>query len=168
MEYGEIDRAFCDQEKERLYHPMQVENGMDWRELNMAIAKAMQNYCGGVKCKDLLLEGLDLLKQYQEEMVPQVGASNPHELMRAHEVFDILTVAQLILEACLLRESSSVPLCFERSDFPQLDPPEDDHFITIRLDAEGNVVKGTVPKGYFGDLKTEYEKRNQDYIRGEK
>ena len=168
VEYGTIDREFCQKEKERLYHPMEVENGMDWRELNMASAKAMQNYCGGTKCKDLLMEGLDLLKQYQEEMVPQVGASNPHELMRAHEVFDILTVAQLILQSCLLRESSSVPLCFERSDFPQMDPPENDHFITIRLDRDGNVVKGIVPKGYFGDLKTEYEKRNQDYIRGDK
>ncbi|MGN0159459.1 MAG: FAD-dependent oxidoreductase [Brotaphodocola sp.] len=168
VEYGEIDRTFCDAEKERLYHPMQVEDGMSWKELNMAISKAMQNYCGGVKCKDLLLEGLDLLKYYETEMVPQISAENPHELMRVHEVFDILTVAQMILHACLLRESSSAPLCFERSDFPQMDPPEDDHFITIRLDEEGNVVKGVVPKGYFGDLQTEYEKRNQDYIRGER
>lgn len=166
VEYGEIDREFCEKEKARLYHPMEVENGMDWRELNMAIAKAMQNYCGGVKCRELLLEGLDLLDQYEEEIVPQIGASNPHELMRAHEVFDILTVAKLILQACLLRESSSVPLCFKRSDFPQQDPPEDDHFITIRLDEQGRVVKGEVPKDYFGDLKTEYEKRNQDYIKG--
>lgn len=168
VEYGEIDKDFCQAEKERLYHPMQVENGMDWRELNMAISKAMQNYCGGVKCKDLLTEGLDLLNHYEKDIVPQIGASNPHELMRVHEVFDILTVSKLILESCLLRESSSVPLCFERSDFPELDPKENDHFITIRLDKDGNVVKGAVPKGYFGDLKTEYEKRNQDYIRGEK
>jgi succinate dehydrogenase/fumarate reductase flavoprotein subunit len=168
VSFGEIDREFCEAEKQRLYHPMQVENGMDWRELNMAIAKAMQNYCGGVKCKSLLLEGLELLKQYEEEMVPQVSAANPHELMRAHEVFDILTVSQLILESCLQRESSSEPLCFERSDFPEIDPPENDHFITIRLDENGKVVKGIVPKGYFGDLKTEYEKRNQDYIRGER
>ncbi len=167
VEYGEIDRAFCDAEKARLYHPMEVENGMDWRELNMAISKAMQNYCGGVKCRDLLNQGLELLEQYEREAVPQVGASNPHELMRAHEVFDILTVAKLILQACLLRESSSEPLCFSRSDFPEMDPPKDDCFITIRLDASGQVVRGTVPKGYFGDLKEEYEKRNADYVDGD-
>lgn len=167
VEYGEIDQAFCDAEKARLYHPMEVENGMDWRELNMAISKAMQNYCGGVKCRDLLNQGLELLEQYEREAVPQVGASNPHELMRAHEVFDILTVAKLILQACLLRESSSEPLCFSRSDFPEMDPPKDDCFITIRLDASGQVVRGTVPKGYFGDLKEEYEKRNADYVDGD-
>ena len=31
VEYGEIDREFCEKEKERLYHPLYVENGMDWR-----------------------------------------------------------------------------------------------------------------------------------------
>ena len=165
VEYGEIDREFCEKEKERLYHPLYVENGMDWRELNMAISKAMQNYCGGTKCKDLLTEGLDLLAQYERDVVPNIQASNPHELMRAHEVFDILEVARLILNACLLRESSSAPLCFLRSDFPEMDPAKDDHFITIRLDENGKVVKGEIPKGYFGDLETEYEKRNQDYIR---
>ena len=74
-------------------------------------------------------------------------------------------MAKLILNACLLRESSCAPLCFLRSDFPETDPAKDDHFITIRLDENGKVVKGEIPKGYFGDLETEYEKRNQDYIR---
>ena len=83
--------------------------------------------------------------------------------MRAHEVFDILEVSQMILHACLLRESSSVPLCFERSDFPEKDPEKDRYFITIRKEGE-NIVKGAVPHGYFGDLEEEYEKRNGDYI----
>ncbi len=83
---------------------------MDWRELNMAISKAMQNYCGGVKCDDLLKEGLDLLESFETEIVPQICCENPHELMRAHEVFDILEVSKLILYACMARKSSSAPL----------------------------------------------------------
>ena len=166
-EFGEINREFCETEKARLYAPMQVENGMSWKELNMAISKAMQNYCGGVKCEDLLKEGLDLLLHYQNDVVPTLSAANPHELMRTHEVLDILTVSIMILQACLMRKSSSVPLCFERSDYPEVDPAENDHFITISLDDNGEVVRGDIPKGYFGDLKTEYEKRNQDYINGE-
>ena len=155
------------EEKQRLYAPLYVENGMDWRELNMAIAKAMQNYCGGVKCKDLLEEGLSLLDSYGKEAVPALSCANPHELMRAHEVMDILDVCKLIMNACLLRESSSVPLCFERSDFPEKDPQRDNHFITIRQE-NGRIIKGTVPHDYYGDLKTEYEKHNQDYIGGER
>ena len=144
-----------DAEMKRLYAPLRNEDGMNWRELNMAISKAMQNYCGGIKCAELLKEGLDLLESYEKEKVPQLSAATPHDLMRTHEVLDILEVAKLILNACLMRESSSAPLCFERSDFPEVDPENDKHFITIRME-----------NGNFGNLKEEYEKRNQDYIGG--
>ena len=72
----------------------------------MAVSKAMQNYCGGVKCKALLEEGLALLNSYEKEALPLVKAENPHELMRAHEVFDILEVAKMILQACIFRAVS--------------------------------------------------------------
>ena len=165
-ELAEPDRAEIEREKERLYAPLRSQEGMNWRELNMAISKAMQNYCGEIKCRELLEEGLDLLASYQREMVPALSCDNPHDLMRTHEVLDILQVSQMILQACLFRESSSKPLCFQRSDFPQMDPQEDRCFYTIRLE-EGKPVRGRVPLGYFGDVEQEYEKRNQDYILGE-
>ena len=73
---------------------MSLEEGIGWKELNMAISKAMQNYCGGVRCEALLREGLDLLEQFEQDMVPRLAAANPHELMRTHEVLDILTVSR--------------------------------------------------------------------------
>lgn len=165
-ELAEIDQAEVDAERERLYAPMNRTEGVTWKELNMAISKAMQNYCGGVKNDDLLIQGIDLLKSYREEIVPQLYCNNPHELMRTHEVLDILDVSEMILQACLMRKSSSKQLCFYRSDYPQMDPKEDHCFITIRQE-NGVPVRETVPGDYFGDLKTEYEKRNQDYIGGE-
>ena len=167
VDLPEPKREDIEKEKERLYAPLHVKDGMSWKELNMAVSKAMQNYCGGIKCRELLEEGLDVLKSYEKEMVPEISCKNPHELMRAHEVFDILQVAQMILQACLFRESSSRPLCFERSDFPQMDPKEDRCFYTIRLE-DGKPVRGRVPLRYFGDIEEEYEKRNQDYIQERK
>lgn len=158
----EPDREEIEKEKERLYAPLYVEEGMDWRELNKAISKAMQNYCGGVKNDMLLLQGLSLLESYEKEFVPQISCANPHELMRAHEVMDILEVCKLILNACLLRKSSSAPLCFERSDYPEVDPKEDQCFITIWQE-EGQICSRRVPKDYYGDVKMEYEAHNQDY-----
>ena len=58
-------------------------------------------------------------------MVPKLSCQNPHELMRAHEVLDILTVAKMVLYASLARKSSSAPLCFTRSDYPEMDPEKD-------------------------------------------
>ncbi|MGN0746417.1 MAG: hypothetical protein ACI4ML_07075, partial [Aristaeellaceae bacterium] len=64
---------------------------------------------------------------------------------------------------CLLRKSSSAPLCFERSDYPEMDPEEDRKFITIRQE-DGQIVRGEVPHRYFGDIEQEYIRRNGDYI----
>lgn len=163
VDLTEADREAVEKEKARLYAPLNVEDGLEWRELNMAISKAMQNYCGEIKCRELLEEGLNVLNGYEEEIVPRLSCKNPHDLMRAHEVLDILEVSRMILQACLFRESSSKPLCFQRSDFPQEDPEEDRCFYTIRME-DGKPVRGRVPLGYFGDVETEYEKRNQDYI----
>ena len=162
---GEVERKQIDDEIERLYAPMYRSDGVSWKELNFAISKAMQNYCGGIKCDDLLKEGIDLLQSYRRDVVPELYCYNPHDLMRTHEVLDILDVAEMILNACLLRKSSSKQLCFERSDYPEMDPPEDHHFITIRQE-NGKIIRGDIPGDYFGDLETEYEKRNQDYIGG--
>ncbi len=152
-------------EKKRLYAPLYVkENGISWKELNMAISKAMQNYCGGVKCEALLKEGLDLLHSFETDVVPRLSCKNPHDLMRTHEVLDILTVAQMVLHACLLRKASSEPLCFKRSDFPAEEPVSDRKHIVIRQE-NGTVMERLVPLDFFGNLKEEYEKRNQDYIR---
>lgn len=158
------DEADIEAEKQRLYAPLFREDGMDWRELNMAISKAMQNYCGGVKNDMLLLQGLELLEEYEREYVPQIKCRNPHELMRAHEVFDILDVSKLIINACLLRKSSSQPLCFERSDYSETDPLEDQCFITI-LNEDGEIKSRRIPKDYYGDVKIEYEKRNAEYMK---
>ena len=129
-----------------------------------SIAKAMQNYCGGVKCEALLREGLDLLKSFETEIVPRLFASNPHELMRTHEVLDILTVAQIVLRASLERKASSEPLCFRRGDYPEMEKEEERRHIVIRQE-DGAVCTRDVPLDFFGDLREEYEKRNGDYIR---
>lgn len=154
-------------EMERLYAPLYSKGGMDWRELNMAIAKAMQNYCGEVKSEEELVEGLSLLDSYEKDALPEVSCHNPHELMRTHEVEDILTVAKMICEACRMRKSSSKPLNFERSDYPEMDPPEDRKFITIRRGGDGKPVRGEKPLDYYrknSDVETEYERHNADYI----
>jgi succinate dehydrogenase/fumarate reductase flavoprotein subunit len=162
------DREDVEREKERLYAPLyaEKEGSMTWKELNMAISKAMQNYCGGIKCDALLEEGLDLLKAFEKESVPRLSADNPHDLMRIHEVLDILTVAQIVLHASLARKSSSEPLCFKRSDYPEVDPASDRRHLALHWDGETAVVR-SVPLDFFGDLQIEYEKRNQDYMENE-
>ena len=104
------------------------------------------------------------MNTYENEMVPQLSCANPHDLMRTHEVLDILQVAKMIMQACLFRKSSSDELHFYRSDYPEKDPEQDRCFITIRQE-NGKAVRGEIPLDYYGDIQTEYEMRNQDYIK---
>lgn len=165
-ELSECPEDQAREEKERLLAPLGEDGDMNWKELNFAISKCMQNYCAEVKCEELLDEGLDLLETFSREYVPRLKCSNPHDLMRTHEVMDILEVSKMILEACKMRKSSSAPLYFERSDYPEMDPEEDRKFLTIRK-VDGKAVRGEVPHDYFGDVEEMYEKFNQDYINGE-
>lgn len=163
-DFYNYDQQDIEKERKRLYAPLYVDNGITWKELNMAISKAMQNYCGANKCDALLHEGLDLLEQFEKDIVPQLSCQNPHDLMRIHEVLDILTVSQLVIHSCLARKTSCTPLNFDRIDNDQRDSEEDKKHIVIYQD-NGQILTKEVPLDYFGDLKEEYEKRNQDYIK---
>ena len=157
------DEAFIEAEKQRLWAPLYVQDGLDWREINMAVAKAMQNYCGGIKCDDLLKQGLLLMTSIEQNDLPLVSCRNPHELMRAHEVSDIITVCKLILHAALARKCSSAPLYFARSDSQADAAASETGFITLSQQ-DGEVKVHMIPHDYYGDLKANYEQHNQDYI----
>lgn len=147
-------------EKERVYAPLfrDPNSNISWKELNEAIAKTMQNYCSEIKRDELLLSGVEQLERYQQEIVPNTAAANPHELVRLLEVFNILTVSQLILQACLTRSGNCKHLEFYRSD----DDGKFQPFLVIRHDGEKTLVR-EVSLDYAGNLKANYEKINSDY-----
>lgn len=162
-----ICREQVEDEKERVYAPLNIDpsKGTGWKELNMAISKTMQNYCGSEKTDDLLKIGLQILEGYEKHAEEYAYACNPHELIRLLEVYDILTVAQLIITSCMQRKSSSRALCFDRMDYPEMDPDKDRRFITLRK-TEGGIAVEDMPLDYYGDLKTNYEKYNAEYMGG--
>ena len=95
---------------------------MGWKELRAGIARVLQNYCGKYKNEETLLTGLKWLQSIRESEASRVYARNPHELARALECMTHITVGEIIIHASLNRKASSVPLCFDRLDYPQPDP----------------------------------------------
>ena len=154
-----FDASAVETEHRRVLAPMTSEGDLGWKELNMAIAKAMQLYCGSPKHEVTLGQVLALLEEYEREQVPQLHCDNPHDLMRTLEVVDILTVSKLILHACLSRRSSSRALCFDRADFPEVDPERDRKFILVRNDG-GRVRTEGLPLDFHGDLEENYARHN--------
>jgi succinate dehydrogenase/fumarate reductase flavoprotein subunit len=161
--FSKIDSGQADKERIRIYAPLKRDSGIEWKELNMRITRLMQHYCGEIKSEELLSTGLKLLEGIQNNEAPQVSAQNPHDLLRTLEVWNILTNAEIILNACLARKAGSKPLHFRRSDHPEMDPPEWNKFVTIKLD-KNEVETDEKALDYYGSLEKNYESHNLDYL----
>ena len=159
---SKISREQIDREKARIYAPVMRSSGLDWKEVHAGIARAMQYYVSEYKDENLLNMGLGALQKIEAEAVPLLYAMDPHKLMRSLEDTSLLTYAQIIIQASLARKASSMPLNFQRIDYPSLDPPEWNHFLTIKLE-NSKVKTGKLPLTFWGNMKKQYEVYNKDY-----
>lgn len=158
-----INRKQVEVEKARVYAPVDRKEGIDWKELNAGTCRVMQNYCGDPKNGELLKIGLLWLNDIEHNEASKGYATNPHKLMRLLEVKDILTCSRMIINACLARKASSSFLDFHRLDYPELDPPEWNKWVTVKL--ENREVKiGQLALDYWGPLKKNYEAHNKNYV----
>lgn len=151
-----VKREQIDEEKARVYSLVERHDGMEWKELASGIAKVMQTYCGDTKTEELMTIGLTSLEEIKEAEATTLYARNPHELMRAIEVQDILTCSEIVTHACLARKASNSWLMFDRLDFPDDDPPEWRKWLTLKLGAAGPEV-GELPLDFHGSLEENYD-----------
>jgi succinate dehydrogenase/fumarate reductase flavoprotein subunit len=142
-----IDRKQVEEEKARVYAPVMREGGMGWKELQAGLCRIMQDYCGEYKSEETLQMGLSWFASIRQSEAQAVYARNPHELARTLECFSRLTVSEIVLHASLARKASNSVLNFKRIDYPELDPPDWNKLVTIRLDG-GDVKVGELPLNY--------------------
>jgi succinate dehydrogenase/fumarate reductase flavoprotein subunit len=159
---SKISREQVNREKARVYAPLKRSSGVDWKELHAGIARVMQYYVSEFKTERLLKMGLGGLQKIEEESVPLLYALDPHKLMRSIEDTSLLTYAQIIIQAMLARKASSVPLNLRRIDYPALDPPEWNKYLTIKQ-KNGKITTGDLPLAFWGKMKDQYEAHNKDY-----
>ena len=111
-------------EKATLMAPLSEENGLPWIEVNRAIQQVMASYMGDLRTENGLKIGLLRLGEVKDEGKISVTRGEFRGLMRAHETYNLLEIAQgMLLAARERRCSSSYHLHF-RADYPEVDPPE--------------------------------------------
>lgn len=157
-----VEREQIKKEKKRVYVPASREEGVEWKELNNGVCQIMQNYCGNERNEEMFNIGLAALNEMKSFAESEAYASDPHKLGRLIDVFDIITVSQSIIHACIARKASSQALNFYRFDYPEIDPPAWRKFITIKQDGD-KVVIGELPIDYGSPLRESYEASNKDY-----
>ena len=159
---GTISRDQIDQEKKRIYAPTKRENGIDWKELHSGLTRVMQYYVSEFKTGRLLEMGLQELEKIETDAIPMLFANDPHKLMRSIEDLSMIEYAKIVIQASLARTASSRALGFNRIDCPEMDPPEWNKYLTIKLE-NNEVVIGDLPLRFWGNMKEQYEAHNQDY-----
>lgn len=157
-----LDQQQITREMARVYAPVERSGGMDWKELRAGLCRIMQNYCGEIKNPELLGIGLTWLGDVRDNVVPEAYAANPHMLMRVVENLNLIDCNEIIIQASLARRASSRHLGFTRQDYPEVDPPDWNKFITVKQDEQG-VQVGELPFDYAGSLPDQYLAHNSEY-----
>jgi succinate dehydrogenase/fumarate reductase flavoprotein subunit len=152
-----LAREQVTEEKNRVYAPLSGSGEIEWKELNAAICRVMQNYCGELKNEELLKLGLTWLNDLETNELSRVHVDNPHKLMRTLEVFNILSCSEMIVQASLARKASTPYLGFQRLDYPEVDPSEWHQWVTIRS-KDGTVHSERRSIDFWGPLAENYEK----------
>ena len=99
-------------------------------ELEDYIRNVNYNYVGIHKVKPKIERALELIRFAKEGAVPQLAADNPHELMRAIEVQQIIEISELHAQSSLLRNESRVIPIHYRDDYPEMDSNWDNKIVT--------------------------------------
>jgi succinate dehydrogenase/fumarate reductase flavoprotein subunit len=159
---GKISREQIEREKNRIFAPTKRTDGIEWKELHNGLTRAMQYFVSEFKTERLLKLGLEEIARIEEEAVPNLFALDPHKLMRSIEDLSMIEYAKIIIYSMLERKASSRMLGLNRIDYPEMDPPEWDKYLTIKL--ENDKIKfGELPQRFWGDMKQQYEAHNKDY-----
>ncbi len=117
---GEIDEEAAVLEKERIFAPLQLEEGMNYREFEGAIRTVMDYYMGlrrNQKGMELALEKLNFILTYAS----RIKAKDYHELLRTHEGLFMHKACVLTTLTSLQRKESGRGV-YKRTDFPDLNP----------------------------------------------
>ena len=117
-----------------MYHN---EDGLHWREVEIAVQNIIDHYAGKVRAEKMLLRAIDRLMDVDKNAA--FRAENPHELGRCLEVKSVIENAGMVLRASLARkESRKIPFGFYRADYPESNDRDFFVFLAQSL-KQGNV-----------------------------
>jgi succinate dehydrogenase/fumarate reductase flavoprotein subunit len=143
-----IERSQVDKEKERVYAPVMRNTGIEWNELQFQLNRVMQEYCPECKNEKMLKLGLNWISEIKGNEANTVLARNPHELQRFLECMERIITGEIVMQSSLIRKASSPALGYIRLDYPEVDPPEWQKYLTIRQDGDG-IKTGELPFNFW-------------------
>jgi len=155
-ELAEVDQAQVDAERERIFAPLLREEGIAPTQIEYKLRRMVNDYLQPPKVTSKMEIGLKRFAEIRADL-NQLKARNPHELMRAMEVYAILDCAELAARASLYRKESRWGLYHYRTDYPGRNDAEWFSFVEVKKGADGQpeFFKRPVPEYIYPIAKSE-------------
>jgi succinate dehydrogenase/fumarate reductase flavoprotein subunit len=136
VNYGRTDDGFIERERQRVLAPLNRSNGIPWHLLEYKLRRHVNDYLQPPKSANRLELGLEYFVRASEE-IEQLGAVEPHDLMRAVECAFIRDCAEMAARASLYRRESRWGLYHYRQDFPDMDDENWFVHVNLKLTSDG-------------------------------
>ena len=133
--HAPVDADQYAREKARVLAPLQRVNGLPPNQVEYKLRRMVNDYLQPPKATRKMEIGLRRFAEIEADL-DQLGAANPHELMRAMEVHAIRDCAQMAAQASLARTESRWGLYHYRVDYPERD--DENWFAHLQLRKDNN------------------------------
>ena len=113
-------RPQIEEKKRQAADILNREIGAGWMEANIAVQCVMRDYCGEVRSETMLSAGFAHLDRVINKTHETMKAENAHELMRCHEVLNLLDMGKVVFSSSLERKETRGR--HKRTDYPYTNP----------------------------------------------
>jgi succinate dehydrogenase/fumarate reductase flavoprotein subunit len=114
------DPAQLDAERERIFRHTRARSGLPHHQVEYKVRRFVNDYLQPPKTTTRMETGLAHFMRSEED-IAAIAADNPHDLMRAMEVYFIRDCAEMAARASLERTESRWGLYHHRLDYPDMD-----------------------------------------------
>jgi len=139
VNHGKLADGFVQRERERVLAPLNRTNGVPPHLLEYKLRRHVNDYLQPPKSANRLDRGLEYFVRASEE-IEQLGATEPHDLMRAVECGFIRDCAEMAARASLFRTESRWGLYHYRQDYPAMDDENWFVHVNLKLGSDGTMT----------------------------
>jgi succinate dehydrogenase/fumarate reductase flavoprotein subunit len=126
-------------ERQRVFAPLSRPSGIPHHQFEYKVRRLVNDYLQPPKSENRMQNGLAHFMRAEDEL-NEVGASNPHELMRVIESHFIRDCAEMAARASLYRTESRWGLYHYRQDFPKMDDQNWFVHVNLKKDESGKMT----------------------------
>nr|WP_090278813.1 fumarate reductase/succinate dehydrogenase flavoprotein subunit [Mycolicibacterium komanii]CRL74474.1 putative oxidoreductase/HEAT repeat-containing protein [Mycolicibacterium komanii] len=124
---------------ELVYRPLRHPEGPPQPQVEYKLRRFVNDYVAPPKTATKLSIAIETFERMRDE-IAEIGATTPHELMRAVEVSFIRDCAEMAARSSLTRTESRWGLYHDRADLPQRDDEGWRYHLNLRKEPDGSMT----------------------------